>query len=165
MLVGTGVDHPQAQARNEAVKAAFLFNFVKFTEWPGLAANTPLAVCVMGDDEIADALVTTVGNQLIGGRPLELNRTTDENTWPSCHLLFVSEAEANRSARALRDVQSLPILTVSDAKGFARGAGIVEFFTQGNRMRFAINVAAAERAGLHISSRLLGLAEVVGGSE
>jgi hypothetical protein len=145
------------------VKAAFLFNFVKFTEWPGLDPQAPLVVCVVGDDTVAEALVTTMATQTVGGHPLQLRRPDDVTGWTSCHLLFVSESEVRRFSGGLKQAQQTPILTVSDARGFARDAGIIELFVQDNRMRFAINAGAAERAGLRISSRLLGLAEIVGG--
>lgn len=163
MLCGIAAASDQAatQATSAAVKAAFLFNFVKFTEWPALPDKAPLFVCVTGDDEVAEALASTIQRQVVAGHPLALRRLSAQESWQSCQLFFVGEAQSRRSAVELKALEKLPVLTVSDASGFARGSGIVELFVQDNRMRFAINVGAAERAGLRISSRLLSLAQIV----
>lgn len=148
-------------APDVAVKAAFLYNFAKFTEWPALASGATLAVCIVGDDRIAAAFVDTVRGQTINGHALEVSRPQDSATWRSCHLLFVAEAETRRAAAGLDGIRALPVLTVSDGKGFAQTAGIIELYIEAGRMRFAINVDAAERSGLRISSRLLGLARII----
>jgi YfiR/HmsC-like len=144
-----------------AVKAAFLYNFAKFAEWPALPAGAHIVACVVGDDRIAAALVDTVRGQEIGGHALEVLRPQDSVTWRVCQLLFIADAETQRSAAGLGAIKSLPILTVSDGKGFAEASGIIEFYVEGGRMRFAVNVDAAERSGLRLSSRLLGLAKVI----
>jgi uncharacterized protein DUF4154 len=144
-----------------AVKAAFLYNFAKFAEWPALPSGAPIVVCILGDDRIAAALVETVRGQNISGHALEVWRPQDASTWPSCHLLFVSDTETRRSARSLDGIKTLPVLSVSDGKGFSQSEGIIELYVEGGRMHFAINVDAAERSGLRLSSRLLGLAKVM----
>jgi len=144
-----------------AVKAAFLYNFAKFTEWPALPAGAPIVVCIVGDDGIAAALVVTVREQNISGHTLEVWRPQESATWRGCHLLFLADAETRRSAGGLGAIKTLPILTISDGKGFSQAGGIIELFVENARMRFAINVDAAERSGLHLSSRLLGLAKVI----
>ena len=147
-------------ADDVAVKAAFLYNFAKFAEWPALAPGGAIALCVVGDDRIANALVETVRGQNISGHALEVSRPQDSATWRSCHLLFVANAETKRAAGGLNGIKTLPVLTVSDGKAFSQTGGIIELFVEGGRMRFAINVDAVEGAGLRISSRLLGLAKV-----
>jgi hypothetical protein len=144
-----------------ALKAAFLFNFAKFTDWPALAAAVPIAVCVVGDDDIAEAFVETVRGQLVSGHKLELSRPPGSAEWRACHLLFIGDGELRRSVAGLDAIRTLPVLTVSDGKGFAQSAGIIELYPEGGKMRFAINVEAAERSGVRISSRLLGLARIV----
>ena len=144
-----------------ALKAAFLFNFAKFAEWPALPVGAPILACVVGDDRIAAALVETVRGQNISGHTVEVSRPQDSATWRTCQLLFISDAEARRAAGGLADITTLPVLTVGDGKGFSQAGGIIELYVEGQRMRFAINTDAAERAGLRLSSRLLGLARVV----
>ncbi len=152
-------------ASDVAVKAAFLYNFAKFAEWPTRAANAPIGVCVVGDDGIAAALVGTMGGKHINGRALEIWRPQEGSVWRTCSVLFIAAAETRQSASGLGGIRTLPVLTVSDGKGFAQAGGIIELFVEGGRMRFAINVDAAERAGVHLSSRLLGLAKVVRDSD
>lgn len=151
----------QGVAPDVLVKAAFVFNFAKFTEWPALPPAAPFVTCVVGDDELAAALVATIRGQQISGRAVEVLRPADPAAWPACHLLFVADAEARQAAGGLTTVKTRPVLTVSDSKDFARSRGIIELYLEQGRMRFAINTDAAERAGLHISSRLLGLARVI----
>ena len=148
-------------ASSVAVKAAFLYNFAKFAEWPSLPSDAPIILCIVGDDGIAAALTETVRGQNVGGHALEVWRPQGVTNWPNCHLLFVADAEIRRSSGGLGEIKTSPILTVSDGKGFSQATGIVELFVEGGRMRFAINVDAAESSGLHLSSRLLGLAKVV----
>lgn len=157
IAAGNGTD----VAPDVAVKAAFLHNFAQFTEWPALPSGAPILVCIVGDDQIAAALVETVRGQNINGHRIEVSRPPDTAAWPLCHLLFIADGETRRDTGGLRYIKTLPILTVSDGKGFSRGNGIIELFAEKGRMRFAINVDAAERSGLHLSSRLLGLARVV----
>jgi len=144
-----------------AVKAAFLYNFVKFTEWPELPPGSPLVICSVGDDAIAAALVETVRGQNVSGHAFEVRRPQDSTTWRSCHLLFIADVEMKRSLGGLGALKAQPVLTVGDARGFAQSSGIIEFYVESGHMRFAINVNAAERSGLRLSSRLLGLAKIV----
>jgi hypothetical protein len=143
------------------VKAAFLFNFAKFTEWPALPRGTSIQYCVVGDDAVAAALRETVRDQQIAGRPLRVRSGAPSTAWHTCHILFVAESAQSHTHSDLVLLKQMPVLTVSDAYGFAEGDGIAELYLEGDRMRFAINVPAAERAGLRLSSRLLSLARVV----
>jgi hypothetical protein len=144
-----------------AAKAAFLFNFAKFTDWPSLGSDAPLMFCVVGDPRVAYALVETVRNQRIGSHAVEAKALGSDAPMRSCHVLFLSMSEARHSGAVLEALGTLPILTVSDAKDFARGQGVVEIFIENGRMRFSINTNAAQRSGLHLSARLLGLAKIV----
>ena len=93
--------------------------------------------------------------------PLDVSRPQDTDAWRNCHLLFIAAAETRRSAGGLGVIKALPVLTVSDYKGFADTDGLIELYVEGGRMRFAINLAAVERSGLRLSSRLLGLARII----
>ncbi len=157
IVAGQAVD----VAPDTAVKAAFLYNFSKFTEWPALPPAAFIDVCVVGDDAIAAALVETVHGQKISGHTLNVLRPRDSATWRVCHVLFLTGADARQSAEALDAIKRLAVLTVSDGEGFARAGGVIELYVEGGRMRFSINVDAAERSGLRLSSRLLALAKVI----
>ena len=144
-----------------SVKAGLLFNFAKFVEWPALPAAAPLVVCIVGHDGIAAAFIETVRGQNISGHSFDVWVLEDSSRWRACHLLFIADAETRRSAGGLDEIKRLPVLTVSDNKGFALAGGIIELYVEAGRMRFAINLDAADRAGLRVSSRLLGLAKVI----
>ena len=81
--------------------------------------------------------------------------------WRGCQLLFIADGEARRAGGGLGGVKTLPVLTVSDSKGFSQAGGVIELYIDDGRLRFAVNVDAAEHAGLRLSSRLLGLAKIV----
>lgn len=149
------------KAPDAAVKAAFLFNFAKFAQWPALGAGSPIGVCVAGDEGIAAALVEIVHSQHISGHAVEVWRPHSSATWRDCQVLFVGGSETRRSIADLRGLTTLPVLTVSDDKGFAKAdGGIIELYVQDGRMRFAINLDAVERSGLRLSPHLLQLAKV-----
>jgi len=148
-------------APDVAVKAAFLYNFAKFAEWPALSSAAPIVVCIVGDDAIATALADTVRGQRIGDHSVDVSRPRNSAAWPVCHVLFLAEAERRLYAEGLVAIQALPVLTVSDGKGFSEAGGIIELYAEGGRMRFAINVDAVDRSGLRLSSRLLGLSKVI----
>ncbi len=143
--------------------AAFLFNFVKYTTWPAdvLPDGSPIVVCVGGNDWVADSLVQLTRNQRVDGHPLSIRRTNLERSLDGCHVVYGAALDANRVSELVRAASGRPILTVSDSADFAQRGGVANFFVDDGRMRFAVNPAAAERARLRISSRLLTLAKVV----
>ena len=161
LVLGAWGTHAQKAGDEATVKAAFLFNFAKFTEWAALPAGEPVVLCVVGDSAVMAALGDAVKGQQAAGRRLDVTRPRDGAAWPSCQVLFIAGTEVGRSSIALDRLRERPVLTVSDGNAFARTGGIIEFYREGDRMRFAINAVAAERAGLRISSRLLGLAKIV----
>jgi hypothetical protein len=158
---GAAADRAAAGPLDADVKATFLYNFAKFTEWPSLQPGAPILVCVVGDDQIADALVAAVRGQNIGGHKLDVSRPHESTIWRLCHLLFIAAADVKRSAAGLGGIKTLPVLTVSDGKGFSQAGGVIEFYLEGGRVRFAINVDAADRARLRLRSQLLALAKVM----
>jgi hypothetical protein len=147
-------------AAPDAVKAAFLYNFAKFAEWPALPPAAPILVCVVGNDGVAAALVETVRSQEIAGHALEVWRPLNGGSWRTCNLLFVAEAETRQLAKGLAEIKTLPVLTVGDARGFSQAGGIIELYLEAGKMRFAIDLDAAERSGIRLSSRLLSLAKI-----
>jgi hypothetical protein len=156
VAAGNGID----EASEVSVKAAFLFNYAKFAEWPALLPGAPIVVCIVGDDAIADAFAVTVRGQNINGHRLDVSRPQDNATWWGCNLLFIADGHVQRSTLGLVGTKTLPVLTVSDGKGFSQAGGIIELYVEDGLMRFAINVDAVERSGLRLSSRLLGLARI-----
>jgi hypothetical protein len=147
-----------------SVKAAFLYNFMRFVEWPAAGgADGPRAVCVAGDDPIVPALQRALLGKSVAGRPLAVHRLE----WPpgatSCEILFIPTSAMPEWPRVRAELAERPVLTVGDSPGFVDEGGAVGFFTADNRLRFEVNRGAAARSGLRFSSRLLDLAAAVDG--
>jgi hypothetical protein len=157
---------PQPTTAADAVpaatlRAAFLFNFARFTEWPGDGPAGPLTLCVVGDPAVADALDHLAGDRQIGGRDVSIARLVSPRAVKTCQLLYLASPDAVAQARMLDEVARLPILTIGEGEQFVHIGGVVGLFLDSGRMRFAINTDAVLRAGLKLSSRLLGLAKVL----
>lgn len=145
------------------VKAAFLYNFAKFVEWPPDAwagAEGPLVIGVLGDDRFGDDVGAVVRGRKVGNRDLIVKKLR-VNQRVASHVLFISASESRRLPEILRTLAERGVLTVSDAEDFTRHGGIIGFREQAGRLRFEINPAAAHRVGLKLSSKLLQLATVV----
>jgi hypothetical protein len=158
---------PRARAQSLSeyqVKAAFLYNFAKFVEWPPNLFNDPrdpFVLCVAGDDPFGNLLDGIVLGKTANGHPLAVRRLRREQEARSCQILFVSSSERNRLRPVLKSLRGASVLTVGETDGFAQEGGMINLTLEDNRVHFEINVAAAERAGLKISSKLLSLARVV----
>src|SRR5271165_6838153 len=145
-----------------ATKARFLFNFAKFVEWPPGSfsqANDPIRLCLFGVDPFAGAVERAVQGKTVGGRILRVEHPRDANQARGCHLLFVGEQQKPNPARL--HGYGLGVLTVGESSDFARVGGIVGFVQRQNRVAFEINLQAANRSRLKISSKLLRLARIV----
>jgi len=145
------------------VKAAFLFNFAKFVEWPADAMNgaSAITIGVLGSDGVNDALRTMVKDKNIGGRAITVKRTASVDEVAGLHMLFVGQGEKARIADVLKRLESMAILTVSDVDRFCEQGGAIGLVREGNHVRFEVNLDAAERARLKVSSKLLNLARRV----
>jgi hypothetical protein len=144
-----------------ALKAAFVLNFIKFTEWRDAGAGTPISVCVPADETIGDVIAQTIRGQWVNGRRIHVQRLALGDPVRDCHVLFVTEREPRRLAAVLEATRNAPILIVSDVERSAsHGAGI-ELYEEDGRLRFAINIDSVERSHIKVSSRLLDLAKIV----
>ncbi len=141
------------------MRAAFLYNFAKFTEWPGDTAGA-LTLCVLDDGAVEVALTELVGTSLINGRTVTVSRGASGTRLRTCHVLYIGETNTPRVAAILDELQEVPVLTVSNGDEFVRTGGMIGLFIEEGRMRFAINPDAAQRAGVRLSSRLLQLAKI-----
>jgi hypothetical protein len=145
------------------LKAAFLYNFANFAEWPAaaLAPGQPLSLCVIGDDAVADALEATIKGRKVDNHELTVAVIKADGQGRTCHLLYVSGLDTNQTGRLLQSLKDTSTFTVGDADQFAAMGGVAQLILENDRMRFAVNVDAAQRARLKISSKLLGLARIV----
>lgn len=145
------------------VKAAFLYNFAKFIQWPDSAfadEHTPLCIGTIGHDPFGEAL-DDIAAKTVQARPVEIRRFEDIQDIDFCHILFINLSEQEQLAPLLARLKGRSILTVSEIEHFAQAGGMVNFVVQGQKIRLEINPLSAEQAGLKISSKLLQLATII----
>lgn len=148
------------------VKAAFLYNFTRFVEWPpeGLRdPGAPFVIAVVGRDPFGAVLDETVAGKTAGGRPIEVRRVPRVEEARDAQIVFVSSSERSNIPAILKELDRPGILTVGDTDGFAMRGGAINFTMQARKVRFEINPAVTEQAGLKVSSQLLKLATLVAG--
>ena len=163
VLAAVAAADQRTPTAEDDIKAAFLFNFTQFVEWPGAALGgaEPFRICVVADPAFAAAVDRTVRGESVGGHPIA--RTT--LAWPDaargCQILFVGRQEGERLDRWMAAVKGAPVLVVGESRAaFERGAHI-NFVVEDNRVKFDVNKDGATRAGLTISSKLLRVARNV----
>ncbi|MHB8486484.1 MAG: YfiR family protein [Candidatus Acidiferrales bacterium] len=146
------------------VKAAFLLNFTKFVDWPPDTfqnGRSPITVCVFGYDPFGNALDEIIRGKNINNHELLARRINELPDLKGCQLVFVSEREEKRLPEILNNLKGVSALVVGESENFAERGGEIQFYLENNRMRFAINVDAVQRAHLTVSSKLLALARIV----
>jgi len=145
------------------VKAAFIYNFAKFIEWPekSFAKDyNAFELCIIGKDPFGDAIKTIEG-KTVKEKELMVKRIKMIEDIGSCSMLFISESEENGLSHILENIKHKHILSVADMEGFAHRGGIINFIMTGKNVRFEINVNAAQLAELQISSKLLRLSKII----
>ena len=150
---------PAARAADEYdVKAAFIYNFAKFIEWPpqAIVNGAVFDLCIYGSDPFGRALAAVEG-KAVGTRALRVRAVSDRDA-PQCQILFFGDGESPEALALLRRLAGSPVLTVSDNPSFARNGGIIRLLVAAGKVRFEINASAASAAGLSVSSHLMRLA-------
>lgn len=167
----TGLVHPKtspgadSQPDDEGllsskVKAAYVYNFCKFVEWPAdafTAADSTLSLCILGEDVFGN-LFDPVLDKPVQGRKLIVRKCTSPAGAARCQIVFLSRSEAKQVDRILRSLADSHCLTISDIEGFAERGGMVGFYEEAGRIRFKINLEAATRAGITFSSMIIEIA-------
>ncbi len=162
-LVALGTRSAEAQgpaSREYGLKAAYLYNFMKFVSWPSEALDgSPehIVVCVHGEDPFVDNL-DKIDGKPVGQRSVVVHRREDLLDLSQCHVVFISSRNAEPLDQVLNEAATAGVLTVSDIEDFIHLGGMIGFKLTRNRLQFEINLTAAERAGLRLRSRLLRLA-------
>jgi hypothetical protein len=143
-----------------ALKAAYLYNFAKFTNWPpeSLPATSTFTACVVGDDPLSDALVRALKGRQLGGREMNVLRMEVDGAVRSCHLLYLSGITGPETSAVLSAARGTAVLTISDMDDFIRLGGITRMFVAQGTIHFEFNLDPARRSKLQLSSQLLKLA-------
>lgn len=148
--------------REYTIKAAFLYHFSTYIEWPEGAfesATSPFIIAIYADDPFGEVLDKIAATKKVGGRPIEVRRLNHEEPVAGCHILFVPESVTEDVEKTLlRLVDTSTLLCVGEADGFVSRGGGVQFFEEGNKIRFAFNKELSQ-SELKISSKLLSLAK------
>ncbi|MEY2408375.1 MAG: hypothetical protein QOF48_1045 [Verrucomicrobiota bacterium] len=156
----------QTQAREYDLKATFLFSFSQFVEWPATAmadTNSPFVIGILGNDPFGGFLDDLVRNERVHDKPIRIKRFSKVEEALGTHILFISKSELPKTEAILEKLGSRPILTVGEAveRSFARRGGVIGLVTENKKIRVRINMEAADRAQLKISTKLLRIAEIV----
>jgi hypothetical protein len=164
-MVGPDLAIAQSNVPGEyQVKAAFLFYFAQFVEWPQETfknENESLMYCTIGEDPFQGALDASLNGKTIGAHPLRVRHAKRAEETPGCQVLFIGEGEKKLLPTVLAVLKGNPALIVGESEHFVQNGGTIGFCLEENKIRFEVNLDAAETAKLRISSRLLVLAKTI----
>jgi hypothetical protein len=160
LLLVSAAPSNQPEADEAQVKAAFLYNFTKFVDWPDsafTAPSSPFVVCVFADANFRKKIEATLHGEQVRGRAITV-APPDPQDVRACHLLYFSLAESERQARILPGLRQTPVLSVGEGRRFLEQGGLIAFLIENDRVRFAISKRGADAAGLTVKSQLLRVA-------
>lgn len=152
------------RASEQSIKAAYLYKFAGYVEWPDLPAAEPampITIGVLGSGSLADELAEITAGRSVNNRPIQVRRVTPGLPLDDLEVLFIGAQERRRLDQLLRPARQLPILTVTESDGALTEGSIINFTVSGQRVRFEISLVAAEQSRLRLSSRLLDVAQRV----
>jgi hypothetical protein len=166
LLAVCGARAQEPQPTEYQIKAAFLFNFARFVEWPPAAfasAGLPIVIGILGENPFGEDLARTIRGKTIDNHPLVIKEFRSPTEATNCHILFVSPKVKERLPDVFQGLKGASVLTVGETERFTESGGMINFFREGTKIRFQINKSAASRARLEISAKLMSLASRPGG--
>jgi hypothetical protein len=150
------------RASEYQLKAAFVYNFTKFIDWPGESVRSlTFQICVLGQNPFGSELTQLTDGKVIEGHPVQVLIVTNYHLARSCQVVFISASENAHMKEILSALRGRSVLTVGDSQGFVDAGGMIELLVEDERMRFEVNLHAANEARLKISAKLLSLAKAV----
>jgi hypothetical protein len=158
LSLAPGLRAQSAMQREYEIKAAYLYNFIKYVDWPSYGDT--ITIGVLGGNPFGPALAPLNG-KIVKGRRLLIKELDSVHDAQKCQIIFVSSSEKPRLPEIFENLKSARVLTVGETQGFANSGGMINFVEENNKVRFEINADAARRTGLNISSELLKLARLV----
>jgi hypothetical protein len=170
-LLGISLSVASASAQSvtdDRVKAAYIFNFAKFIEWPPqvfTAKESPMNFCVLGRSPVVDELDSSIGGKSVNGHTIMIKHLHGPDEIKDCHLIFLAASAGKQQQKLIEAAKGSAVLLVAETPGFARSGGTINFITESGRLLFEVNINAAESAHLKISSKLLALARIVSPTE
>ena len=164
LLLAPALTSHAQNVSEDQVKAAYVYNFAKFVEWPlrdFVTPNAPLRVCVLDDPSFQSELIRIVKDKSVAGHPVMVVPVDEADQSRDCHILFIGSSQQRQLRHILEDLRENNVLTVGESRGFMQAGGIINFVLQDDRVQFEVNHKAAKQAGLDVSSRLLAVAKIV----
>jgi hypothetical protein len=157
----------QPKPDQNQVEAAYIYNFGKFVKWPatsGANQDSSFTICVLGEDPFSPILQSVLAGKSLNGIPVTVKRVTKPQDAIDCRILSINTMDETRLREILSDLGQTAVLTVSDMPNFTKRGGMIQFVTDGDRVRFEVNLTSADKAGLVLTSELLKVATVVRGT-
>jgi hypothetical protein len=162
VCAGLSLSAQQDKPAEYELKAVYLYDFAKFIDWPPSAMkDQSFNICVLGHDPFGPVLDATLAGETIGNRVPVARRVATAKQAANCKILFISSSESRRREQILASIDKTGVLTVSDMPDFTATGGMIGFAVRDNKVRFEVNLTAAEKAGLTMSSQLLKVATLV----
>jgi hypothetical protein len=161
--LGQPLSYGQAVSEYQ-VKAAYLYNFAKFVEWPPetfTSTTAPIRMCILNDRSFESQLNQVVKDKNVAGRPVAVIPVQNGEQSRDCQVLFLGSLQNLQALRVIEILHGTSVLTVEESNGFVKDGGMINFVLQGNQVHFQVNHKAATQAGLRLSSRLLSVAKLV----
>ena len=162
LIILSSIAHLQNRPTIEELKAVFVYNFLKFAEWPEEKENKHLNLCIIGKTPISE-YIKSLNKKRIQDKEIkvfEIKETEIKNIL-QCQAIFLGEISEQNKKKILSKLKNKAILSISDQKEFVKQGGIIELLQEGNKLRFKVNFSLAQKSNLKISSRLLRLAKEV----
>jgi hypothetical protein len=167
LVSSAGAQSGGAQATERSIKAAYLYKFAEYVDWPEAAVDlggVPFTIGVLGSSALADDLLSMTVDRRVDERPVRVRKLAPEDSLDDVQVLFVADGDRAHLGELLAAAQGRPILTVTETPGALADGSIINFTVVGARVRFEVSLAAAESSRLRLSSRLLAVAENVYGA-
>ncbi|MGA2717906.1 MAG: YfiR family protein [Candidatus Acidiferrales bacterium] len=166
LMASYGPSYAQGKTEEYHVKAGFLFHFAQLVDWPAAAGGGPtFDLCILGDDPFRGELENTLNGKVIGSKPIRVLHLKQPQEARNCQVLFISTKEDERLSKIFEGLGSSAVMTVGESDDFIERGGMIRFTLEQEKVRFEINLKAADPAGLKFSSRLLLLAKNVFGKQ
>lgn len=162
-LLAVAASHAAAQVDERALKAAYLFNFIQFTQWP-LPPDEPFRLCVLGHTPLDEQLTKLEGKLVLSGLHVSVRHVMPRETFTGCHALYLDDSQRAQVDAVLSRLAGAPVLTITDGDGLADRGMMIEIHKREARLGFEVNLKVARQANINFSARMLKLASYVAGA-